>query len=94
MAKIEYGADFALEFKLAEEQQRQPKCVSCGKLLDRITQMQYDSIAWNWDEKTKKFIKEKNEYSGDSDKPKCDKCGYGESEMLDMENGTKMGVEY
>ena len=86
------GSDFPEEFKLAKQQNRQPRCVSCKEPLDVIRQTQYDHIAWKWNSSTMRFEKQKG--SGDADRPHCSYCDCSAWEMLDEYNGMDNGVSY
>ena len=53
------------EMERALKENRQPMCVYCNKLLDKICQTQYDRITWEWKPELKKYVK--LEPDGDSD---------------------------
>ena len=91
--KPKYGDSYPEEFVLAMEQKRIPRCVSCKKDLKQITQTQYEYITWEWDGDEYVQVAQSG-YGGDSDDPKCPHCGYGEADMLDMNSGISIGVDY
>ena len=61
------------EFELAKKEGRQPRCVHCGKPLDRVEETQLDFITWIWDKKTMSYIKQPP--AGDTETPYCANCG-------------------
>jgi len=63
------------EMKLARKENRQPRCVSCGELLDCVAQTQNIVIVWNWNKEKKCYEKDDTTH-GDADKPVCDVCDY------------------
>ena len=75
------------EFDKAFKEKRQPYCLFCEKPLDRIEETQGVSLYWDWDVKTKKYIK--GEGDGYSDKPYCAAC-----ETKDWEFTNNGYVEY
>ena len=60
------------EFDIAFKEKRQPYCLSCEKPLDRIQETQEVDLFWEWDAKTRKYIK--GEGDGCSNKPYCANC--------------------
>ena len=58
--------------ELAFKEGRQPSCVYCQNPLDKIVQIQYLSIEWEWSKTLKKYIKQDRE--GDSEKPYHSHC--------------------
>ncbi|MGD0919423.1 MAG: hypothetical protein ABSB22_23525 [Thermodesulfobacteriota bacterium] len=74
MIKIEERAeenDVLREFDKAKTAGRQPTCPYCNKPLE-ISQVQYESIDWKWNNKKK--IYEKEVTGVDPDKPFCSSC--------------------
>ena len=59
------------EFEKARAEGRQPNCPYCNKPLE-ISQVQYESIDWKWN--NKKRIYEKEVTGVDPDKPFCTSC--------------------
>ncbi len=74
MIKIEEraeGNDVLREFDKAKAEGRQPTCPYCGVPLE-ISQTQYESIDWKWNNKKK--IYEKEVIDTDPDIPYCMSC--------------------
>ena len=60
------------EFELAKAERRQPRCIYCGKPLDRVVEVQSTVIIWTWNAKEKRYYKDDS--AGSSDCPQCDRC--------------------
>ncbi len=81
------------EFKKAIKEKRCPVCVYCDKPLTKISQTFYNSVEWNWDEKTKKYIK--NDGFGDADKPYHEECEMESWDFVDNGKETDtLGLTY
>ena len=61
------------EFQDALKENRQPKCIHCGYLLDSVSESQGILLRWEWDKKQRRYVKSETD-DGWSDKPMCDHC--------------------
>lgn len=82
--------DWVEEFDLALKNKRVPKCINCGKNLTLVAR---GDMMWVWNNKMKKYIKEKGGYRED-DKPYCWKCGGYDWEIVgEFDSAIKMGLK-
>lgn len=95
--------DQSQEMIHAGNENRKPFCQGCTHEIIEITQTQHDYIYWKWDEDSKCFIKQRDDYSGgDAEKPKhiCHVKGcnceseFSSDEFLDDNSGASIGVDY
>nr|WP_294806913.1 hypothetical protein [uncultured Nitrososphaera sp.] len=65
------------EMALAAAEKRQPVCMVCGHIINKIQEMQHDNIEWTWNEERKQF--EKGEDDGESEGAyhACNECDDG-----------------
>ena len=47
------------EFEDARKENRQPKCVYCGNLLDRVSEVQGIQLVWEWDKSNRGMSRQK-----------------------------------
>lgn len=94
--------DQSQEMICAETEKRNPFCQGCEHEIFEITQTQHEYIYWKWNEESKCFIKVKDDYNGDAEKPKhiCHVNGchceseFSSDEFLDDNSGSSIGVDY
>ena len=68
------------EYLLAKQENRQPRCIYCGKPLE-IAQTQSQYIYWHWDDNTKSYCKDDSD--GDAETPFCVKCEARDWDFID-----------
>jgi len=61
-----------VEYQMAEEQERQPRCIHCGHPLDTVFQTHIVDIVWTWNPEKKCY--DKDDSGGDANAPTCGHC--------------------